>query len=402
MKRKRLFGLRFTVFILVLAVCATGFIWANDAEYFVNTTIFGNTRTTTDTDNVINFDGGMSIHFIDVGQGDAAVIQFANGQTMMIDAGDNRRTQPRINISNYLQTHIFPGNTPNIIDYFIATHSHADHIGAANYLFDNYYIGHIVRPLSFHPNEIAANIPETFGLTAPFVVHDTVTLRTFGERSRAHISHDGTPATVSVPYVGKIITIGDAVVEFFSPTTHRYTAAGINQLSTIFTVTFAGRTVMFTGDAYVENELRVLDTLPTNIDVLDVGHHGSTTSTSYQFLRRINPTYAIIQVGAGPSTGNTYGHPHNAVINRLNDLDINILMTSELGDILVQISLAGDLAVAGMVSTSDVFWVYYWMMAAVTAVIFFIILFTVDFLPSKNTNTRNNGRNNNRNNQRRR
>ncbi|MCL2569599.1 MAG: MBL fold metallo-hydrolase [Firmicutes bacterium] len=400
MQRKRFFMVRLIVFIMIVTMVGVGFVWQDDIETFMNTTILGNERPVHD----VTFDGGLSVHFISVGQGDAVVVEFPNGQIMIVDAGTNTIAS-RNAFSHYLTSYIFPGNTPRVVDYFVATHSHADHIGAASYLVNNYYVGHVIRPKSFTEYEITNNIPFTqFGIVGRATRHSTIIFRNFIQDLNAATCVNGNPTAVTLPYVGREMNIGGAVVTFFSPIGQFYGNPAnayhtqnnpdpINQLSTIFAIYFEGRRIMFTGDAYVANENAILALRDVNgvlrtgfgtqagetfkVDVLDVGHHGSHTSTGQPFLDKIQPTYAIIQVGT-----NTHGHPHAPVMNRLNNANVNILQTKEIGDILVQVSATGQLKVAGVIH-DDSFWIQYWMVAVGLTVIIFLALFTVDFIGKK-------------------
>ncbi|MCL2556100.1 MAG: MBL fold metallo-hydrolase [Firmicutes bacterium] len=307
------------------------------------------------------FDDGLRLHFIDVGQGDAAVIELPSGQIIMIDSGGGNQAhiQNRVYqiVYNYLTTYIFQGDADRVIDLFIATHSHADHIGTFDQLMQDFEIRHIVRPKTFTQSEIDNRIPENmFDLTGPFVVHNTqVFQRVVTQMALQQYNFD---TLITVPYRNKTIDIFDCVdIRFYSPTRVRYTASGINNLSTIFSVYFQGRRMLFTGDAYVSSENNILaigddgrtgfGTLPDQIyqvDILDVGHHGSNTSTGLAFLQKIQPRYSIIQVGMPNCTRanpNGYGHPHQPVLNNLRQVNTTVLMTKQVGNILARISICG-------------------------------------------------------------
>ena len=379
-KRKKFFVPRLVAFLLVVIACGAGFYWHGVITDFANRQIFGNEKPPEE----ITFDGGLDVHFIDVGQGDAAVIRFPDERIMIVDAGTNT-TASREAFSHYLRTVIFPGNTPRVVDYFVATHSHADHIGAGYYLLANYYVGHVIRPLAFTQDEINTNVPQSFGLTAPFMVHNTLIMQNFIRRLGESTCINGNATAVSVPYRGKEMSIGGAEVLFLSPHGH-YFSDGLNRLSTIFTVSFQGRTIMFTGDSYVACEVVMLqfmtsNNITINVDVLDVSHHGSTTSTSQAFIDRINPTYAIIQVG-----GNNFGHPHGAIIRRLEAADTNILTTRQVGNILVRVSAQGALEVDGAIDPGE--WFSYWMLVTMVVVAAFGLLLAMDFVQPKQKKAR--------------
>ena len=430
MRKKKFFGLRIVVFALIVAVLGTGFVWSTEIEDGVNG-ILGNQRSP----DIIEFDGGLAINFIDVGQGDAALLQFPGGQRMLVDAGRHNITHNRFREE---LNNLVPGNGHNRrIDYFIMTHSHADHIGSAPYVIQNYTVRNIIRPKSFTRDEVSAGIPSTrFGLSAPFTVHapnpqgncpatfiNTVSAMqsSFGNRTQS-IAIPSVASTAYTNFVSgrqdlhiRSFTIGQggsaAVVTFYSPTTHHYTNYGINELSTIFCIYFNGFRILFTGDSYIFNENNVLGTLPQNICVLVVSHHGSNTSTGQAFVDHISPNnqawHAIIQVGT-TSTGKSaaWQHPHPTVVQRIEDAGAYVHMTRDLGDILVRVSACGAyVEVAGFMAPN--IWIYYWWIAVGGAVLTLILLFSRDLFGrknrgnSRNNNNRNANRNNNNRNNRR-
>jgi len=276
--------------------------------------------------------------------------------------------------------------------------------------------------------EIEADIHrDQFGIETRPTMHDTAIFRNFVTRINSHTCINGQASIVTIPYVGKQMHFGDAYIKFYSPTRPFYGnlnstpgASGdnaINQTSTVFSLNYAGRRVLFTGDAYIYNEDNIINTLDANgrtifgtlpgeiykVDVLDVGHHGSNTSTGLNLLRKIQPTYAVIQVGAA----NSYGHPHTALINRLVQYvnPYNILTTMDDGDILIQIRADGQLTVAGVIQSdlpgilsglsnwfaTNGFWVEYWMIAIPIIILSFLLLLAMDFFGKNNaSNTRKN------------
>ena len=105
----------------------------------------------------------------------------------------------------------------------------------------------------------------------------------------------------------------------------------MNDLSLIIKLSYGDTSILITGDAEWEAEHDLRDAgVDVSADVLRVGHHGSNTSTSYQFLRAVAPQYAIISVG----TNNTYGHPDEETLSRLEDADVIVMRTDLLGSIL--------------------------------------------------------------------
>ena len=136
----------------------------------------------------------------------------------------------------------------------------------------------------------------------------------------------GTP--VVIPFPGDSFEIGGANVEILGPLWYHN---NLNDLSLIIKVTYGETSFLITGDAEWEAEHDLLDAgIDLCADVLHVGHHGSNTSTSYQFLRAVAPRYGIISVG----TDNTYGHPDEETLSRLEDAHVIVLRTDQLGTIM--------------------------------------------------------------------
>lgn len=303
------------------------------------------------------FDDGLRITFIDVGQGDAALIELPTGERVLIDAG--RWNLTHNSFRQDLRAFFLAGEKMQF-DWFIATHAHADHIGSADWVVENSYIQNIVRPIHFYTsstanvgmaasiaaNEISSGAYRQFGIpTGEVRTMTTATLRRFVAAMQTSTWNDGTDTNIYLPIAGKTFEVGGAVFTFYSPTAHRYgITAGqgtVNYYSTIFCVYFNGRRILFTGDAYVSNENRILHSLPRDFDIIDLGHHGSNTSTGQDLLDWITPTYAIIQVGT-EATGNGYGHPHAPVRNRLEAANIAVFRTDLHGHIIVEISADGE------------------------------------------------------------
>lgn len=136
--------------------------------------------------------------------------------------------------------------------------------------------------------------------------------------------------TVEIPSPGDAFDLGTARITVLGPVE---SYAETNDTSIILRVEFGENSFLFTGDMEVSAENDMLDhwgSLWESADVLKVGHHGSDTSTGYRFLYEVSPTYAVISVGEG----NSYGHPHDEPMSRLNDAGCTIFRTDELGTIL--------------------------------------------------------------------
>lgn len=236
----------------------------------------------------------ITVHFIDVGQGDATLISSPYGN-MLIDGGDNHMGPTMVQYLSNLGIYF--------INYVIATHPHADHIGGLIPVLDNFSVGTLIMPNR---------------------AHTTLTFERFLEAIEKN------DINVIEPIVNNSITIGNISFNIVAPNSYGY--SNLNDYSIVILMEYRDVSFLFTGDAERVSEQEILsENHNISANVLQVGHHGSNTSTTQEFLQRVNPQIAVISVGEG----NMYGHPHNAVINRLNYHGIYIFRTDIHGNILI-------------------------------------------------------------------
>ena len=233
----------------------------------------------------------LTVTWLDVGQGDAAVIQ-CGGQSMLIDGGKPEKSSY---IYAWLQQHGL-----SYLDVIVATHVDADHIGGLSGALNYASVG-------------TAYCPVTTGTTETFQSF----VKYLAQRGKQ----------ITVPTAGETFALGGTQVQILGPL-HR--AEDSNDNSIVLKVSFGATSFLFTGDAERAEE-QDLQNAGVNLQstVLKVGHHGSDTSTSYPFLRTVAPQYAVISVGAG----NSYGHPTEAVLSRLRDAGVTTFRTDMQGEI---------------------------------------------------------------------
>lgn len=234
----------------------------------------------------------LKITYLDVGQADSILIE-ENNEYMLIDAGNNEDGPYLVNYFKSLGIEKF--------EYVIGTHAHEDHIGGMDDIIKNFSIG------TFY-------MPEVLTTTKTF--EDV--LDALEEKQVAFNS----------PEIDKSFTFADTTIETLYIDNN---SKDLNDSSIVLRLKHGTNTFLFTGDASTKVEKKLLD---KNIqsDVLKVGHHGSRYSTSKAFLDKVNPTYAIISVGEN----NTYKHPHDEIIKRLENKNIKIYRTDESGSIVAE------------------------------------------------------------------
>ena len=234
----------------------------------------------------------LSIRYIDVSQGDSSLILLPNGETMLIDAGENKYSNNVVRELNKLNIHK--------IDHLIATHPHSDHIGGMERIINNYQIGNIYMPKTEHTSKTYLDMLES-------ISDNKLQITT----ARAGLT---------------IIDDGELKAEFVAPSEDYYEE--INNYSAVLKLTYKENTFLFCGDieALVEKEI-LSNGYDIASDVLKVSHHGSYRSTSDVFLNAVNPQYAVISCGKD----NEYGHPHREILQKLKS--ITVLRTDKTGTI---------------------------------------------------------------------
>lgn len=240
--------------------------------------------------------GNLKVHYIDVGQGDSIFIQLPNGETALIDGGTRKAGS---SVVSYL-------NSQNVerIDYIIATHPHEDHIGGLIEVINKYTIGKVYMPDK-------AN-----------------TTRVFEDLLLA-IQNKGNKITKAVAG-NNILDKEGLSLKILSPESNA-SGSNLNNYSVVVKLNYKNTSFLFTGDAEGKSENTILNKgYNIRVDVLKLGHHGSDTSTTSEFLNKVNPKYAVISVGKG----NQYNHPQESIINRLNNKGIKIYRTDLDGTII--------------------------------------------------------------------
>lgn len=234
----------------------------------------------------------LQVHFIDVGQADCALIS-CGGKYMLIDGGN---VEDSSLVVSYLQK---LGITE--LEAVVCSHAHEDHVGG---------------------------LP---GVLAVFRTHSVYApTRTYSSNCFDDFMYyvNQQDLTVTIPSPGDTFSLGSAVVTVLGPTK---SYADTNNTSLVLRVQFGATRFLFTGDMETDAERDLVDSgADLKADVLKVGHHGSDTSTGYLFLRSVAPKYGVISVGKG----NSYGHPCEEPLSRLEDADVEIYRTDKLGHII--------------------------------------------------------------------
>lgn len=235
----------------------------------------------------------LKIHFIDVGQADAIIIEKDN-EYVLVDAGTNSSV-------DVLQSYIDSQGIKSF-KYVFGTHTHEDHIGGIAKVILKYDISNIVFPKT------------------------KATIKTFENFIDAVIEKK---MKIITPKVGDIYELSDVKIQILAPNSVEYENS--NNYSIVLKVIYNNVSYILTGDAEKLSEDEIMKNgLDISADVLKVGHHGATTSTSEEFLKKVNPRYAVISVGKN----NSYSHPSDKILKRLELRNIIIYRTDINGNIV--------------------------------------------------------------------
>lgn len=232
-------------------------------------------------------DPNLRVYYFDVGQADSILV-VNNGKTMLIDAGNNDDGDLVVNNLKKL------GITK--LDYIVGTHPHEDHIGGLDTVINNFDVGTIYMP------KVQANT-KTFE-----DVLDSIAKKNL---------------SITTPKVGDTFKVGEANCEVMAIGDK---SDNLNTCSIVIRMEKDNISYLFMGDAEEENEMT---RKWPQTSILKVGHHGSTSSSSIDFLNQVNPSLSIISVGKD----NKYGHPHKETIEKLEKINSKIYMTKDVGNI---------------------------------------------------------------------
>ncbi len=235
----------------------------------------------------------MEVHFIDVGQGDAILVE-TGSSAMLIDAGENNKGTI---VKEYL-------NNQQItkLDYVIGTHPHSDHIGGLDTILDSFEVGKVLLPNTTH------------------------TTKTFEDVLDALERHN---LSITLPEVGAKYYLGSSSFTILAPGNETYEE--INNYSIAIRLAFGDTAFLLAGDAENLSEHEMLKTgINIKSDVLKLSHHGSSYSSSKEFVEAVDPSYSVASVGEN----NEYGHPHATTLQTLLDADIKLYRTDKQGTIV--------------------------------------------------------------------
>lgn len=241
----------------------------------------------------VQAESNFEIHFLDVGQGDSAII-ICDDRCMLIDGGES-------GYSSLVFSYLTDTLGIEHIDYMIATHPHDDHIGGLSAALNACTVGEIYSSVSEYESK-------AFSSFVKYVVKQGKEL--------------------VQPVVGDTIQLGTSTVQFLAPL---YEYADTNNNSIVVRIVYGNTSFILTGDAEVESLYDITNTqYDLSSTLYKVGYHGSQTGTIGAFLEKVHPQYCIISVGEH----NEYGHPDEKIIEQLQTLGAVVYRTDMHGHII--------------------------------------------------------------------
>lgn len=228
--------------------------------------------------------GQLNVYYFDVGQGDSELIVAPDGECMLIDAGPGGSADRLVAELKSIGV--------KTLDYAVFTHPHEDHIGGADEVLRAFGAKTVIMP------DVTSN-------TSSF------------ERLLDGIADCGAEVVTASP--GDTFALGQADLTVLAPCSDSYD--GLNNYSVVVKLRYGEKSFLFTGDAESVSEKEMLNAFTASslrADVLKVGHHGSSSSTTGEFLALVDPAFAVISCGEN----NDYGHPHGETLKKLKNITV--------------------------------------------------------------------------------
>lgn len=274
----------FEILIILLA-----FLIINNQDKIKN--LFNQNNNQNQNDYINTNNDLLKVHYLDVGQGDSIFVELPNNETMLIDAAESYQSE---NIINYLKNLNYQK-----IDYVIGTHPHTDHIGGLKDIINTFEIGKIYMPKVISTTK----------------TYESLLMAIKDKNLKINTAKAGT----------SIIDTDTLKINILAPNNSTYTE--LNNYSVVTKITYGTTKFLFMGDAEKLSENEIKENVTA--DVIKIGHHGSNTSSSIDFIKKVNAKYGIISVGLN----NKYNLPKEETITNWENSGTKIYLTSTNGTI---------------------------------------------------------------------
>lgn len=236
----------------------------------------------------------LAVHVIDVGQGDCILITTPSNNNILIDSGDENTYKI---VKSYLKLHKIKN-----LDMIVASHLDKDHIGSLDNVIDNFNVKKV-----YTPNQ-KDDSPSYYNLIK---------------------SCENKNIDISYLKKGDKIKLNDDInINVLGPS---YIQDNNNLNSIVLNLNYMDMDFLFTGDCEEPNEIEIINSFELeDVDFLKVAHHGSSTSSTENFIKEVSPDIGVISCGYK----NQYGHPHQSTLDTLEKYNVNIFRTDLNGDLV--------------------------------------------------------------------
>lgn len=305
--------------------------------------------------------GELTVRILDVGpiNGDALLISSPSGKSALIDAGDTTKGKAVVEA--------LKRNNIQQLDYFIATHPHPDHIGGAAEVFKAVKVLNVIdngQPPSIPAELVAATSPAKSSAAKkpakPAKPTKGSSVTKFYDDYKAAVTSSGAHYETARPGTkydlggGALLTILAPSEPFFTKDKMSTGGNEANANSIVARLDYGSFSMLLTGDAEDQTEHRLMTKeLDLTSKVIKLAHHGSKYASSGDFLNRVKPEVAIVSCGAW----NRYGHPSQAVLDRLKAANVKLYRTDMQGEITIATrGKDGDMAIKTAKETTEDLW----------------------------------------------
>lgn len=346
------------VIVIVAAIALAAFYFAAPDKFRAAFPFFFDDGTPSgdDTPPLARGDGELQVHFIDVGQGDCILILFPDGKDMLIDCANyNDSSAYRTETLNYIKSYVTDGQ----LDYIMLTHCDSDHVYFMDEVLEEFQVDNVFMPnvLATHDKIAEAHLPQE--QLNRFTDKDTVSTACYANFFIAALTEPDCNVYLNVDPdddTNAIVLTDDGLqnssspdtdatyrLTFYCPTQEYYDSSDLssaeekNAISPIGILEYNDFRLVLTGDSNEINEPTFVERIGGSVDcdVLKVGHHGSETSSTTEFLNCIDCEYAVISCNAD---GNTFNHPRQTTLDRLIAQDMTIYRTDNNGNIVLTVT----------------------------------------------------------------
>ncbi|MBO4323407.1 MAG: hypothetical protein J5836_01975 [Clostridia bacterium] len=370
-KKKKSFNVKNAIYLSCIIIFAIVVVFIGvKKQFFTDKQTVINKQESVSVDEIKD----LKVTFIDVGQGDGILVNFPDGKNMLVDFNECD--------TSVVDKYLTENGEKMTIDYLVATHPDYDHIGKLQYVYDNYEVKYSFRPYVLSEYESSSKFNSDFNLGVDINQNSKAyynyinSVYEYNRNSWEFFKNDSDFSCDVIVGENTYTYSVDFVMPYINELSDYSSFNGANNFSAIIMIEYAGRKILFTGDAENEDgskknsgaEYKFYDYYSKNnsayvdCDVLKVAHHGSKSSSDRKFLNLVKPEYAVISCGVG----NNYSHPAATTLNNLMSVQsglsgvngTGIYRTDIQGSVTLKINSSGDMNFSVETTENDAYKLY--------------------------------------------